>query len=117
MGLDQIFFRIKRKDSLTNGTIIDIYELKKTGEAEDILWLRKEYEIAEIIRNIYGSGGYGDTLIIGHEDLKKIIDEYGKIIYKEEDNKGWMIMVERQLRLIDLLFDFDNYCLGYEECG
>lgn len=108
MGLDQVFYKIKRKNKCN---VLDYFEIEK---GSDILWLRKEYEISKIIEKVCGNG-YGDAIKITHKQLKKIIKEYIKVIRKEEDNKYWFIMVLRQLELIDKLFNFKKYNLFYEE--
>lgn len=122
MGLDQMFFRTKRKRQYKNGGIIDAVDLSFDKELKDnsevILCLRKEYDVSEIIYDIYGNT-YGDALIIDHKTFRKILKKYEKLIYEEEDlnQKSWMIMVEKQLELINKLFNFNKYCLLYYEIG
>ena len=119
MGLDQIFYKVKQKHNnkgINGMGFMDIVELQRKGEAEDILWLRKEYEISEMIRDMKKKHDLSDIVIIERNELKKIIEKYEDLIWEEEENKGYMIMVVRQLQLIDKLFDFEEYYLGYTEC-
>ena len=122
MGLDQNFYMTRKERNHKNGLTIDYYDYfengKKSGVTE-ILYLRKDYDMQEIISDIYEGCSYNcDYIVIDHKTYKKIIEKYLEVMKKQKDddlrNKNYMTL--KSLELIDILFDFRKYTLLYSEC-
>ena len=109
MGSMPIFYKIKKKENIyKNGDIISAEE----GEII-LLTSKQDFKLNSIIWDIYGTNGEQDLLIIDHKTFIKILEQYRKEVKEEKEYLYWEHFIAEELGLINELFDFSNYYLGY----